>query len=148
MNEVIAERQTKQKEELLEQFKKTPIIQYACEKVGVSRATYYRWRKEDKDFAEKSDTAITDGSELINDMAESQLISAIRNQNMTGIMFWLKHHHPAYKTRIELDMEQKPREELTPQEKDVVLKALQLASIAKEQNINFGNDDHTGTTIN
>ena len=80
------------KELLIEQLKKTPIVQVACEKVGVGRATYYRWRKEDEEFAKLADEAISEGNFLVNDMAESQLMSAIRDKNLTAIIFWLKHH--------------------------------------------------------
>jgi ACT domain-containing protein len=37
----------KEKDALLEQLKKTPIIQIACEKIGLSRTTYYRWYQAD-----------------------------------------------------------------------------------------------------
>jgi hypothetical protein len=32
----------------------------------------------------------------MNDMAESQLLNAVRDGNMTGIIFWLKSRHKAY----------------------------------------------------
>jgi hypothetical protein len=90
----IDKRQTKEKELLLEQFRKMPIVQIACEKTGIGRATYYRWRKDDQKFANQADLALEDGNRLINDIAESQLLSAIRDKNMTAIIFWLKSHHP------------------------------------------------------
>jgi len=42
MDKTIEKRQSKNKEQLLEILKKTPIVQIACEKAGVGRATYYR----------------------------------------------------------------------------------------------------------
>jgi len=39
---------------LIEQLKKTPIVQMACEKTGVARSTYYRWKKQNKTFAKES----------------------------------------------------------------------------------------------
>src|SRR3990167_8749151 len=102
MDNPIEKRQTKSKELLLEILKKTPIVQIACEKAGVGRASYYRWRKEDAEFTQQSDQALLDGNLLVNDMAESQLMSAIKDKNMTAIIFWLKHHHPAYLTRVEV----------------------------------------------
>lgn len=117
-----------QKDLLLEQLKKTPIVQVACEKVGVSRATYYRWRKEDPKFAKASDLALSEGALLINDMAEMQLMSAIRNRNMQAIMYWLKHHHSSYATKVELSGRiTHLREELSDEEKELVEKALRLA---------------------
>jgi hypothetical protein len=88
MNRTIQLRQQKEREILLEHLKKTPIVQLACEKSGVGRATYYRWRKEDSDFAKKAERAIQKGVLLMNDFAESQLISSIRDKNMTAIIYW------------------------------------------------------------
>lgn len=73
----IQDRQEEQKKLLLEQLTKTPIVQIACEKSGVGRATYYRWRKDDPDFAREADASLKEGRLLVNDMAESQLMSAI-----------------------------------------------------------------------
>ena len=84
------QKRQQQKQALCEQLKKTPIVQLACEKVGVGRATYYRWRKEDEEFSRNADESLCEGVKLMNDMAESQLLSAIKNQNMTAIIFWLK----------------------------------------------------------
>lgn len=95
-------RQETQKEVVIEELRKRPIIQSACQKVGVGRATFYRWKKEDPVFAEVADEAIATGAGLVNDMAESQLLVGIRNSNMTAIIFWLKHHHKDYTTRVEL----------------------------------------------
>ncbi len=102
MNKAIKHRQTKEKELLLEQLKKTPIVQFACEKSGVGRATYYRWRKEDIKFATLADQALDISVNLMNDLAESQLLSAIKDKNMTAIIFWLKNRHKDYSTKISL----------------------------------------------
>src|SRR5258708_1612843 len=99
MNEA---RQEDKKELLIEQLKKIPIIQVACEKIGVGRATFYRWRKQDSEFSKATDEAISTGELLVNDMAESQLLSAIKDKNLTAIIFWLKHHHAKYATRVEV----------------------------------------------
>ena len=130
--ETVKKRIKKDKEILLEQLKKTPIVQLACEKTGIGRSTYYRWKKEDSNFAGLADAAILEGSLLINDMAESQLLSAIRDKNMTAIIFWLKHHHPAYETRIELRQGYgMQEEELTKKQKEIIKKAIALAVINK-----------------
>lgn len=128
MDKTIEKRQSKNKEQLLEILKKTPIVQIACEKAGIGRATYYRWRKEDAEFMNASDVALQDGSLLVNDMAESQLMSAIKDKNMTAIIFWLKHHHPAYLTRVEITSGNH-EEKLSVEEQDSVKKALIMAGI-------------------
>jgi len=125
------------KELLIEQLKKTPIVQVACEKAGIGRATYYRWRKENEVFAEQADISIAEGSLLVNDMAESQLMAAIRDKNLTAIIFWLKHHHPHYATKVEVTARLKTdNETLTPEQEALVTKALKLATLlpdAKEE---------------
>ncbi|MBT9150442.1 MAG: hypothetical protein DDT40_00614 [candidate division WS2 bacterium] len=122
----------KEKESLIEQLKKTPIIQLACERTGISRATYYRWRKEDQQFAKNADEALIEGILLVNDMAESQLMSAIREKNMTAIIYWLRHHHPSYTNRVEISGRlTHSDEELTPEQMALVKTALRLASFDK-----------------
>ena len=37
----IEERIEKDKETLIEQFRKSPVVQVACEKCGIGRTTYY-----------------------------------------------------------------------------------------------------------
>lgn len=141
----VVERQDKQKELLIEQLKKTPIIQIVCEKVGVSRATFYRWKRDDLVFADAVEHAIFMGVELVNDMAESQLLSAIRDQNMTAIIFWLKHRHRGYGTRVALDANLKIERQLTPEEQSAVKKALSLAQLIPEEEIYESNTIDTTT---
>lgn len=92
-------RQEKQKELLIEQLNKIPIIQIACEKLGVARSTLYRWRDEDKEFEQKTIEALDRGKMLINDMAESKLIKGIQDGNMTSVIYWLKHNHKNYREK-------------------------------------------------
>jgi len=118
------------KELIIEKLKSLPIIQVACEKVGIGRATYYRWREEDPEFADAANKAIREGQQFINDMAESQLLSAIKDQNMTAIIYWLNHHHPAYATRVEVDAKLRmENEDLTPEQETTVKNALKLAGL-------------------
>ena len=134
MDNIIEKRQMKNKELLLEILKKTPIVQIACEKAGIGRATYYRWRKEDGEFTEQSDQALLDGNLLVNDMAESQLMSAIKDKNMTAIIFWLKHHHAAYATKVEVTTTNKNKEIfLTDEQKELLNKALEMAALIPPQ---------------
>lgn len=98
---IIDERISKQKEELIELFRKSPIVQMACEKLGVGRTTYYRWRKEDAIFAGKADDALNIGRHLINDLAESKLIKKIQqDEDFNSIKYWLSHNHKRYETKL------------------------------------------------
>lgn len=119
----------KAKEVLLEQLRKTPILQIACEKIGISRVTLYRWRAESKEFSAAVDEAMLEGRLLVNDLAESQLIGAIKDRNISAIVTWLKHNHAAYKTRVELEGKINVIEELSPEQKELVRKALELAGM-------------------
>jgi len=127
----------KQKQMLLDQLKKTPIVEIACEKASVSRATYYRWRKENPEFAKMADEAIVDGESFINDMSESQIISLIKEKNWPAISFWLRHHHPKYANKIEVEAKIKNiDEELSPEQQEIVKEALRLASLNQEKHDN------------
>lgn len=122
--------QDETKKQLRERLQKSPIVEVACKQTGLSRATYYRWRKDDEVFAEACDEAIEQSAGRINDMAESQLISAIKDKNMTAIVFWLKHHHPTYEARIRVDGRITHKtEELTPDQAILVEKALKNAGL-------------------
>lgn len=112
----------KEQEELLMMLRKVPIVQAACSKVGVSRATYYRWRKDRPEFAKLADAAIKEGTLMVNDVAESKLLSKIEEGNMTGIIFWLKNHHPRYedKLTVKAQASTKPAPALTERQKERV----------------------------
>ncbi len=127
----IIEKRKKQNMDLLvEQLKKMPIVQAACEKCNVSRATFYRWRSESEDFATKVEAAINEGLSLVTEVAEGQLISAIKDRNLTGIIFWLKSHHKNYKNKLELSGQiEVDNRILTPEQKDLIEKALKLAGL-------------------
>ncbi len=130
MTNSIIKRQSALKKDLLEKLKETPVVEVACRKIGIARATYYRWRMNDEKFAKEAELALEAGSALVNDMAESQLLTAIKDQNMTAIIYWLNHHHPAYATKIEVTANLKNQNEtLTPEQEALVTKALQLASL-------------------
>jgi len=112
-------------------LKEIPIVQVACKKVGVGRTTYYRWR-ENKKFAKETDAAIAEGEAFITDMSESQLISLIRDRNFQALQLWLRHHHPKYSNKIEIDGRLTySDEELTPEQMALVKTALRLASFDK-----------------
>lgn len=129
--QTIAQRMAREKALLIDQLRKVPIVQSACEKVKVSRATFYNWKKDDADFAKQVDEAIGDGTLFMNDMAESQLLTAIREGNLGAITYWLKHRHAAYSNRLELTAKVKTEiESLTPEQEEAVRKALSLAAFS------------------
>lgn len=141
-NSTVTKRIEEDKELLLEQLRNHGIVELACQKSEIGRSTYYRYRQQDPEFAQKADDALREGTSLMNDMAESYLLSAIRNKNMSAISLWLKAHHPAYSSKIEITGSIKHlKEELTVEQQKVVEEALRLASIITKENINQMNSD-------
>ncbi len=132
-------KKNKDKELFLEQLRKTPIIQVACEKTNISRQTAYRWKREDPDFSTSFDAALKEGRELINDVAISQLLQAIKNGNMTAIQLWLKNFDENFKTKVEISgTVRQVREELTDEETEILKEALRLAGYTPQAlNINI-----------
>ena len=127
-NQTIEERQEKDKHSLIEALKEMPIIQIACKKAGISRATYYRWQQEDKIFKRQSMDAFGQGIEFINDMSESQVVTLIKEKKMPAITLWLKHNNPRYGAKGRTYTPIASAEDLTPDEEKMVLEALRLAS--------------------
>lgn len=123
----------KLKDSIVENLKKMPVVEIACQKTVISRATYYRWRK-DPEFAKAADAAIAEGEALITDMSESQLISLIRDRNFQALQLWLRHHHPKYSNKVEITGHLNVKEEpLTPEQEELVRKAFELAGIKDPQ---------------
>lgn len=98
----ILKRQVKEKRIILENLRRIPIIEIACNKSGVSRATFYRWKAADDNFKTQVDMTLNEGRGLVNDIAESQLINNIKQGNMTAIIFWLKNNNSRYSERQQL----------------------------------------------
>lgn len=61
-------------------------VSRACEIVGISRNTYYRYIEEDPDFKLK----IEDIHEKSKDFAESKLLQHINEGDKTCLIFYLK----------------------------------------------------------
>lgn len=136
--DVIDARKAREQASLLEQLKKMPIVQIACEKAGISRATYYRWRKEDPDFALSADEALHDGVALVSDIAESQLLTQIRDGNLGAVMYWLKHRNANYNNKLEVTARIKQdTDTLTPEQEAAITQALKMASLTPEDASSF-----------
>lgn len=123
-------KQKKQKELFIEQLKKVPIIQLVSERLDISRQTFYRWKRTDKKFSAECDKALEEGCTLINDLAESQLINAMKDKNLTAVMYWLNHRHNSYKNKLEVSGDIKiKKDELTKEEEKNIIRSLKLGSL-------------------
>lgn len=124
-DDTIEKRQIADKATLLGFLRKMPIVQIACERAGIARATYYRWRSEDKAFKDESDQSMRDGELFVNDLSESQVISLIKDRNWSAISFWLRNHHPKYADKLTVETSiRRVDEKLTPEEEKLVQHAL------------------------
>ena len=84
------------KSKLLQVLGETPLVSLACKKSGLSRATFYRWMKDDKSFRDSVTDLLEIGRKNINDLAESSLIKEIQKGNMNAIRLWLQHNDSRY----------------------------------------------------
>ena len=120
----------KMKELFLEQVRKIPIILLACDKLRIGRTTVYSWKAKDKDFKKKLEDALSEGEENINEMSEVQLVSMIKEKNWQAVSFWLRHRHPKFKDKIEIDTTIRTQNnELTPEQDEAVKRALKFAGL-------------------
>jgi len=123
-------RQDKLKAVFLEQIKRTPTIETACQKVGVARATIYRWIHGNKRFAKDLEDALTEGRTFMSDVAESQLFSLIGDKKIEAIRLYLSTHNPRYNNKLELSGTVNTKDvPLTKEQKQLIRRALQLSSL-------------------
>lgn len=94
------ERTTIKKRLFLEQFEKSMcIVSKSCEKVGIDRATLYRWRKEDAQF-ERDYMAILYRE---NEQAEEVLKALVKSGDAGAVKFFLSRKHPGYKAKVAME---------------------------------------------
>ena len=86
----------KYSKKFLEEIKEIPIISAVAKKLGVSRNTIYRWRKEHPEFREALDKALNVGRDAVSDLAESQLIKNLQGGDMGAIKYWLGNNKTNY----------------------------------------------------
>jgi hypothetical protein len=133
----------KDKKSFLEILEKNPVTSIACERSGVSKATYHRWKAEDKEFAEKVNEAMTEGKGLVNDIAKAQLISLIKEKNFQGIKFWLQSNDPDFRPTIEVDGEVTVEKKLSSEDEEMLRVSLaKVAGMLSPETKNHHDDGH------
>lgn len=80
----------------IEMLTSIPIVSSVCEKVGISRQTFYRWRVEDLEFRKETDVALAIGRDGISDLAETKIISKMNSGDTRMAMYWLDNHKKPY----------------------------------------------------
>ena len=83
----VRERMEKGKEEVLQQLNNNSgIVASACKAAGISRYTFYEWKKNDPEFAEKVEDII----ELQKDFCEALILKKMKEGDTTMIIFYAK----------------------------------------------------------
>tara|TARA_R110000772_G_scaffold238244_3_gene350269 strand:+ start:673 stop:1029 length:357 start_codon:yes stop_codon:yes gene_type:complete len=62
------------------------VVTTACKKTDTPRSTYYKWLREDKEFADE----VRDIENVSLDFAESKLFEQMSNNNTSATIFYLK----------------------------------------------------------
>lgn len=134
---MIAMKKNRVKKDFLDQLKKVPIVLSACEKVGISRQSVYRWRNEDPTFRREMYSAIEEGEDHVNDYVENQLLALIKEKHFNAIRFWLTLRHPKFK---KLEAEEFSAQE--KEKKDIAL--IEAMGLTKED---FEEENYDQTII-
>ncbi len=125
----VVKRIAEQKLQIIDVLLKMPVIQVAVKRVGISRATYYRWCEEDREFDRVATEAIREGSMVINELAQSKIIEQMSTGNMTAAIFWLKSRDPKFSDRRTIVNEfkvQSKHPEVTEEVKQKITDVFQL----------------------
>ena len=98
------------------------IVSTACNRSGISRSSFYKWYKEDKEFRKKVDEI----DNLKLDFVESKLFKNIENEKEKSIIFYLQHkgHKRGYIQRQNIN--------LTSNEEDI--KKIEIEIIESKRN--------------
>lgn len=98
----------------------------ACKSVNVPFSTAYDWRTQDAEFDKAVKAARDASDEMGGDLAESKLMKAINNEELTAILFYLKTKHKkrGYVERQETD--HGLRKDAEPEDADIIANALAL----------------------
>ena len=78
------------------------VVTVACKQTDTPRSTYYKWLKEDKEFAK----SVKEIENIALDFAESQLHTQIKDGSTSATIFYLKTKGKkrGYVERQELDV--------------------------------------------
>jgi len=78
------------------------VVTVACKQADIPRSTYYKWLKEDEEFAQ----AVKEIENIALDFAESQLHTQMKDGSTSATIFYLKTKGKkrGYVERSELDV--------------------------------------------
>jgi len=87
------------KEKLLKEIEKSGNVYLSCMKTGIDKATFYRWKKDDKQFNKKATEAVKRGRENNCELAEHALMLNVKEKKMDAIKYVLSHQSKIYKPK-------------------------------------------------
>lgn len=89
-------RHSDDKSKLIRILEETPLVNYACKKVGIGRTTFYRWMHSNPDFRREVERALESGRAQWNEVAESSLMKNVKNGMMDAVKFYLVNNDERY----------------------------------------------------
>ena len=118
------------REQMLDTLRKTPIIETMCQKLGVSKMTFSRWRRRYSGFNKQVEEALMDGRSRMNDVAENVILGGLLQDDMSAAKFYLNHNSPRYASKLELSGSIAAKDEsLTKEQKALLRKAFKNSSL-------------------
>jgi hypothetical protein len=121
----------------LENLKQMPFIQVACKNTSISRATIYRWMKDNDRFRRKVQKAIKTGREGLIEIAEIALVKKFRSGDMNAIKFFLQHNSKQYRTKMlvyEKEAEKDPTSAFVGPDGNILI-SKQAADLIKKEDL-------------
>jgi len=101
------------KAKFIKELEDYPFVEGVCKKVGISRATYYRWREDDAGFRAGVEQSLQRGRAKLTEFVESKLLENIKVGNQQAIAYWLKHNDKRYRPQaIRLYVEENDRQRI------------------------------------
>lgn len=131
-------RDPKVKQKILDELIKQPVIEIACKRCGVARATYYRWIFEDLEFRNQARNALRMGKETVNDMAKSCVMKKISEGDLGAAKYWLSHNDPDF-------LPKNPTEGVKPVEQQTLASVI-LETIRRNGSKETGTERSTADT--
>ena len=106
---------------MVEYLERTPVVESACSKLGISRSTHYRWMESEPEYKNDINRALEQGRSVVDDVAESHLISGVKDGNIGAVKFWLANNNERYKRSVQII-----KQEMSPVPEEIVDKFLQF----------------------
>lgn len=84
------------RDRILSILEEVPFVSNACKKANFSKATFYRWYKDNKDFRKAVDKAQEMGRKNLSDLGESVLVKKMKEGDMRAVRLFLEHNNQRY----------------------------------------------------